>query len=401
MGMSMDLSRLFMSSMAIVGGLAGCGGRTAPPGIPEVRACKQPGAGPTNAPEVPDSLCKPSDCGENSPIVNSFPINGFSKQADGACNAGGVQVLPRSLQGGRCGRGADLGLDPSRNRLVGTRLGQVVCAGEELTGATFQVRSFTSATLELTIAGVRPIITPGGKAKFEGYRIESGGDSACAPSTAQRIRRQLGLGETEPPGSVLPRPAGYQPGENDDLVIPVDGPLYDHADRVIADSRDHWFNLACAGDALAKRSLYGLYTAGDDTMNETALRMLTANYCGKPYTVPGVELEWEVFHPAGPFRYEEALWHTGKALCIGTPRLMTLHMSDGQAEISPHDLPPQLQPRGCAARNCDADSWTQALRDECQLPACTGIISGTPPPQFEFESFDFDSDRNRIFVKKP
>lgn len=397
MGMSMDLSRLFMSSIAIVGGLSGCGGRTVPPGIPEVRACKQP-VGPQRA---PDFACNPSDCGPNSPIVNSFPINGFSKQADGACNGSGVQLLPRSLQGGRCGHGADLGLDPSGTRLVGTRLGKVVCTGEQLTGATFQVRSFASATLELTISNVRPIVTSGGNAKFEGYRIESGGDPACDPATAQRIRHQLGLGETEPSVRALPRPAGYQAGANDDLVIAVDGPLYDHADRVIADSRDHWFNLACAGDALAKRSLYGLYTAGDDAMNETALRMLTANYCGKPYTVPGVELEWEVFHPAGPFRYEEALWHTGKALCIGTPRLMTLHMSDGQAEISPHDLPPQLQPRDCAERTCDADSWTQALRAECQLPPCSTITSMTPPPQFEFESFDFDSDRNQIIVKKP
>src|SRR5690242_6906451 len=109
--MRMDLlSRLVVSSIALGGGLT---------------ACKPMAPGPTAAPEGPDfsvTLCKrpvfpgetgvgdctASDCGANSPIVNGFPVNGFSKDATGACNQLGVQLIPHSLEGGHCGRGADL-----------------------------------------------------------------------------------------------------------------------------------------------------------------------------------------------------------------------------------------------------------------------------------------------------
>jgi hypothetical protein len=384
------LSRLVVvSSIALGGGLTGC----------------KPSA-PTPAPEGPDfgvTLCKKpvlplagecstTDCGANSPVVNSFPVNGISKDASGACNQLGVQLIPHSLEGGHCGRGADLGLDTTGTRLIGTRLGQVVCTGQELTGASFLVRSFAQATQAFTITNVRQITMLDGN-KYEGYRIESGGSSACEPATALRIRRQLGLvPETQAPPDALPRAASYQFGPHDDLVIAVDGPLYDLHDRVMTGSRDHWFNLACAGDALGKRTLYNLYTASDDARNETALRMLTANYCGKPYTVPGVELEWErSSEPTKRTRPEEARWHAGKAICLDTPRLTTVQVTDGNKPISPPDFPDQLQPKGCKAHQCDAGQWTLALRAECGLPTCTGrpgVVPPLPPPPYEFESFD-------------
>ena len=363
-----------------------------PPTGPEVSApvCTAPGHHKT----TPEETCTSGDCGTNSPIVNNFPINGLSKRADGACNASGVQLLPHSLQGGGCGKAADLALGPGGTQLIGTRNGQVVCTGDQLAGATFLVRSFASATLALTIASVRPIITLDGKAQYEGYRIESGGVPACDSVAALSIQRRLGLVDTEAPVGALPKPVGDPPGPNDDLVIAVDGPLYNRADKLIPGSQDRWFNLACARDSLAKRSLYGLYTAGDDATNETALRMLTANYCGKPYTVAGVELQWEVHSPVPQIRHEEARWHGGKAICIDTPRLMTL--ATANRPIAPADLPAQLQPGGCASQHCDANRWTQALRAECQLPACGELP--TPAPQFEFDSFDFGNDQNHIVV---
>jgi hypothetical protein len=229
--------------------------------------------------------------------------------------------------------------------------------------------------------------------QYEGYRIESGGGSACEPAAALRIRRQLGLvSEDQPPPDPLPKPAGYQFGPHDDLVIAVDGPLYDLHDGLMAGSRDHWFNLACAGDALAKRTLYNLYTASDDARNETALRMLTANYCGKPYTVPGVKLEWERSStPTTKTRPEEARWKDGKAICLDTPRLMTI-VADGNTPIPPTSFPDQLQPQGCEKHDCDPVKWTVQLRAECgRLPNCTGrpgeVLPGSQAP-YDFESFD-------------
>jgi hypothetical protein len=299
-----------------------------------------------------------------------------------------VQLIPHSLAGGHCGSGAELGLDATGTRLIGTRLGKVVCTGDELTGASFLVRSYARATQAFTITNVRQIAMIDGASKYEGYRIESGGSSACEPANAFRIRRQLGLiSEDQAPPDPLPKPVGYQFGPHDDLVIVVDGPLYDPMDRVTA-PRDHWFNLACAGDALAKRTLYNLYSASDDARNETALHMLTANYCGKPYTVPGVELEWErSSQPTTQMRAEEARWKDGKAICLDRPRLMTV-VTDGNKPISPGDLPDQLRPKGCAAHHCDAQQWIEALRTECgALPSCIWP-GGRPPPPYDFESFD-------------
>src|SRR5262245_18278026 len=119
--MPMDvLSRLFASIILLMGELAGC---------------KNPAPVPARAPQGPDfgvPLCRPPvfpqagtgdctsiGCPGNSPVVNGFPINGFSKDATGACNQAGVQLIPHSLEGGHCGRGADLGLDSTGTRLIG------------------------------------------------------------------------------------------------------------------------------------------------------------------------------------------------------------------------------------------------------------------------------------------
>jgi hypothetical protein len=376
--MSMDLvPRLFVSSMAFAVGLAGCGHKQEPVAADDCPATRS------------DDGCKPLDCGGNSRVVNTFPVNGFTKGRQGACNIAGVQLLPQSLQGGGCGSGADLALDPTGTRLIGTRRGEVVCSGERLAGATFTVRSFTKAALAFTIASVRPIQGLHDKT-YEGYRIESGGASACEPEVAQRVRRQLDLVAKEPePGPSVaapPTPAGHQPGPHDDLVIPVDGPLYDSRDQLIEDSRAHWFNLACAGDALAKRTLYDLHVGGNDAGNDTALRMLTANYCGKSYTVPGIEIGWL---PADErLKLLEARWHAGKAVCIDTPRLMTLQVTKGET-YNPALLPAQLQPEGCTkGASCDAPGWIAALRAECQIPSCDAFDRKS-----ELESYVLDEAR--------
>ena len=339
------------------------------------------------------NFCTVRDCGANSPFVNSFPINGLSKDEPGTCNPQGVQLVPHSLEGGACGNGADLALDSKANRLVGIRSGTVVCAGEQLTGATFTVRSFASATLVFTVAGVRQIRLHD-DAPSEGYRIEAGGAPACEPSNAQRIASQLGLSSdstSETADAKLPIPAGYRVGPNDDLVLAVDGPLYDWSGKQVDDSRKHWFNLACAGDALAKRTLYGLYAPDDNARNDTALRMLTANYCGKPYTVPGITVEWS--RPTA-LDILEARWRSGKAACIATPRLMRLETSTG-VRYPPSMLPSQLQPAGCEGGTCDEAHWTKALLAECQMSTCESAS-----PDIEFESYSV-KDRGQIVFSKP
>jgi hypothetical protein len=233
-------------------------------------------------------------------------------------------------------------------------------------GATFTVRSYAHATLTFTIANVRRIEAAGhaGQTHHEGYRIESGGDSACLPEVAARVRYGLGLTEHATPPK-MPTAPGHAFGRDDDLVIAMGEPLYDRRDERIADLPGSWFNLACAGDALAKLRLYGLHRAKDDAANETGLRMITANYCGKPYTMRGMEFGW-ITSPKDRL-ITEAQWSGGKAICVDTPRLM------GSAGVPASQLPIELQPMGCQDGGCDREGWISRLRAECALPACGEI----------------------------
>lgn len=307
------------------------------------------------------------------------PINGLSVDGSGQCNTAGIQLVPRSLAGGSCPSGTSLTLDTTGRRLVGVRSGRVVCERDQLAGATFAVRS-ASATLSLAIANVRRFTVD--RETFEGYRIESGGASTCDPAVADRVVLELGPGAGTGP-AIRPRfPAvdGFHPGSHDDLVIAVPGPVYDDRERPVPGSGAGYFNLACVGDALAKRSLYHLYTSDDDR-NETALKMLTANYCGRSFTLRGAQIEWITL---GGRWSHEAGWQKGNAQCLDMPRLMMLEV--GGARVSPEDLPGELQPHGCEPTaggrgTCDRPAWIDALRAECKLAACNAAAAR------EFESY--------------
>src|SRR5262245_44675648 len=119
-------SRWLASGVSVALALVGCSGAQEAPAPPDfsVGVCRPP--------RFPPPDCTTRDCGGNSPIVNRFPINGLSNDGQGGCNRSGVQLLPHSLQGGGCGSGADLALDPTGTKLIGRRRGNVVCTGEEL-----------------------------------------------------------------------------------------------------------------------------------------------------------------------------------------------------------------------------------------------------------------------------
>ncbi len=102
-----------------------------------------------------------------------------------------------------------------------------------------------------------------------------------------------------------------------------------------------WFNLGCAGSALAKMALTGHTQAALDANTfvttlaerQTMLKMLAADYCGDgfPFTVPGQPLNWEDDHgtmklaallaqPPQPLLLE-ARWKETGAVCLDKPRV--------------------------------------------------------------------------------
>jgi ADYC domain-containing protein len=331
-----------------------------------------------------DGPCRPPECTGNSPITNTFPVNGLAVGGTGICNPVDIQLIPQSLQGGGCRSGTDLTIDSSGTKLVGMRGGSIVCHDEELAGSSFIVRS-NLATITFTIAEVRHFATDDpGHRDVTGYRIEIGGASACDVANATRVRRELLAAlapEFPPPSGLVP----FHPGPNDDLVIPVPGPIYRLNDTAVDPTTSTLFNLACVGDALAKRTLDGLYTPGAGPRNQSALKLLTATYCEKPYTAQGIDIEWLSAQAAQ--KELEAEWGGGKAGCLDTPRLTRIKDASG-GWVSPKLFPRDLQPKGCEAPAgatppgiCDEPEWTQHVRDECGLAKCPAA------GQVDFRSF--------------
>jgi hypothetical protein len=143
----------------------------------------------------------------------------------------------------------------------------------------------------------------------------------------------------------------------DGTVIVFRGDRYEDAGYTVHIEPDStWFNIACAGTALGKMHLLRHTTAGSREhawgrgnrvttlpQRQTLLRMLTGDYCGVgvPFTVDGHHLsytfhqQWEPLQPRSaapedapvlvPFKDVrnasiDALWYSGGAACIGTPR---------------------------------------------------------------------------------
>jgi hypothetical protein len=204
------------------------------------------------------------------------------------------------------------------------------------------------------------------------YRMTTNDGSLCKQTPSEKARDTLGIEKIK--GLTDPTPGN-------DLVIPVLSELYDRLGRPVApqrskwmDKRPEWLSLACVEDALAKRSLYDLYT--DNVKNSrAALNMLMANYCNDRHvTTRGVEIGWELADDAAAPRAEtisqrtssqtmlEAKWDEHGAVCLSEPRL--LYRAGPVAQI-PTKLPPDLD-KICP--ECKTPTkWADAVRKCAEL----------------------------------
>jgi hypothetical protein len=270
-----------------------------------------------------------------------------------------------------------------------------------------------TSTLTMSIANIRPFQADnagGGKDDYEGYRIEAGGESACASGAAERIRRELGLtGRTVVGVST----ESYVPDPAEDLVIPMVSELYDVSDAIMDNYKTGFFSLACVGDALAKTAFYRM-REDPPLKNQSALRLLTANYCGKkPYTMRGVLIDW-VKEQRGPVI--EAQWIDGSATCMTTGRLTQLQLSTGPVAVE--NLPDTLQPYGCERlpgtapdqpARCNAKQWNDAIRSECRqptqpLPECPASLldpAAAADPKIDFTSYIHEQPNLIRILRRP
>jgi hypothetical protein len=152
---------------------------------------------------------------------------------------------------------------------------------------------------------------------------------------------------------------------NGHSAVVFEGDRIDGATKTVGDPDTNYFNIGCAGHALAKMALTGHSYPGVKPASikttveqrQTFLKMVTADYCGDgtPFTVPGTSLDWASEQAWLPYFYAEgrleARWTKAGVSCIDTLRLEPKNPTGGgifpggvlEAVDDHCGLPPQCQ----------------------------------------------------------
>jgi hypothetical protein len=329
------------------------------------------GSGRASA-DQPDR-CEVYNCGSNTPDLRGTIINGLS--TDGVFNRDRVRIVPWSLQlspKSRC-RTFSLGYEIPLTLRVrdGALVGQgflgkgplVDYPAACLIGATFQIEAPTACPTLRTDGNVRPcpmevttILIAESKSvstwetkkslrmQVPTYRLvdKAKETSLCDGQEAYGWMSRWQVGGL--PGGSDSNRIDNPPGitgvpwrEATDHALIVQGETYDLSASIDRQySGPSWFNIACAGSAIAKMRLLGLDPMGLEPNRtpstpgerQATLKMITAKYQGEQsHTVAGMPLTWRSARGigyygtpagAGPF---EAMWGSQGALCVSHLRL--------------------------------------------------------------------------------
>jgi hypothetical protein len=302
----------------------------------------------------PDSC--PS-CGSNTNTINTFPIDGL--HPGGCWNSDNMRLVPGELVPDSRNTPVDglqlcpdmkLSLDVADGVFVGRDDdGSIRCDGAALVGATFQVEAavkvngtWRSRFARIRLSQARTVLgdSRAGAPAIEhrSYMLSPEDDpsaSLCeiavsapwregwlsgAPQAAPRMASPVVVSSA----TLAQVPAAHVA----DHALLVAGDVFDEKARRIHQTGPDsgWFNIACAGDGLAKMRLYNLEPPTYSVeRREAALKMLTARYCeGKSYTVRGPAIEWKDYSEAEPAERRgslEARWGAHGALCMSHSRL--------------------------------------------------------------------------------
>jgi hypothetical protein len=179
---------------------------------------------------------------------------------------------------------------------------------------------------------------------------------------------------------------GGGPPMPDFYAVLFDDDRVDTVDLRFTGEESNWFNIGCAGHALAKMHLLGQTRAASNLLGVTTtiaertahLKMITADYCGtgNAFTVPGQPLRWRDAHgwydttpsPLGT-GVLEARWFEGGALCLNTPRVdhngAAVPLGPATFEDGVNALLPPFTTEWCPTRppECEGDYTDMAGAD--------------------------------------
>jgi len=337
-------------------------------------------------------------CTGNSPIVNSFPINGLDPAGIGTCNPEHVRIDPGNAgKPVKCPDGS-VEYSATTGTLVIKNSSGGTCAGADLVGTSFTART-NAGHVKLTIKEVVPITR--GSVTKEGYRITAtipgssptvSDKSLCDKTRADQVRGEIGLppnigtySATLGSGSPPPTPPAYW-----DFVIALPGPLYSNTVQPIAGT-DGFFNLACSDDSLGNLTLDHITLPTDSAQTQyAALRLMTGTFCDVPRTTRGMNIVPQRGTGSGSGT-TEAQWSAAGATCLEAERLREVG-NFADVVFSSDLIPPGCGGSGGHQFCTSWDDYVKQIRAECAAGSDPIIVSdhcsgSAGVPGVPFESF--------------
>jgi hypothetical protein len=278
--------------------------------------------------ELEQSLCDGWMCGTNSPQIAEFGFWDLNLPTvlgtPGLPNLRGLQIIDFRQNGAAY-----------LPRVVGGRLiavGAVTLSGPALVNGSFTIRNGTRI-FQLRVAEVASVDSwaqpSSGRVTLESYKLDWTEFVSGHWGDFRNVCKN-------PPSRENPDALGMS-GATAFHTLLFEGDRIDAEKKRDTGIDTTWFNLGCAGSALAKMALTGHTEAAHNagtfhtTLDErqTMLKMLAADYCGDgtPYTVPGQPLNWRDDHstmhllaPAASLVLE-ARWTPNGAACLNKTRV--------------------------------------------------------------------------------
>jgi hypothetical protein len=315
--------------------------RVASVGLLVLGACALPEEENTNdveqhLPHAPPGGCEEMGCGSNSPEVDNLGVHDLHGQLNGLPNENKFRIVKIT----------NTAFPGVPFKQIYSKAGRLVVTNGVTTLTGAQV-SNTSLIVETPLGATRYEIKIGDMGRTP-YWAQLGGIhwattyqmdwdiEALAPGQ-KRFWRNIC---SNPPASGDPDLLGMDPFK----VVVFELDEIDAHKKTVTQRRDVnpgdsalWFNIGCAGHALAKLHLTGHTTAAslavgfhtDNKQRQATLKMFAADYCGIGYafTVAGQKLGWLDQNPYNTYLpgfagKKEAEWTASGAACLNIPRVV-------------------------------------------------------------------------------
>jgi hypothetical protein len=266
--------------------------------------------------------CDDWQCGSNSPIISTFRFHELN--INGLPNLQGFSVMSLWKEG------IHYQLSVENGRIIG-RWGSLMIWGSALADAQIRVRQSgkTYAIRIRTVTTIQTVAKLGGVTRpIEAYVLDVSEIIGGAPPTEFRYLCS----------NIPSRDSPDLQGMNSYLSVVFEGERINAAEKRIATTLDtDWFNIGCAGHALAKMALNAQTEAAHQAWGfnttilerQAFLKMVSGDYCGtgRAFTVAGQPLEWMDAHGYKEYKLDplqlalEARWTANGATCLNTPRV--------------------------------------------------------------------------------